>query len=161
MIRIAAFGDIHVGRDSVGRLAPHLESLDDDADVLLVAGDLTKRGYPEEAEVFGNELAGVSIPKVAVLGNHDWEVDRDAEVVKILEDAGIQVLEGDSTLIDVDGTSLGVAGDKGLGATELDRAVTEFSIGRRGSGHPADGSPLTLLAQTARRYFASARANRP
>ena len=115
MIRVAAFGDVHVGRDSVGRLAPHLVGLDETADVLLIAGDLTKRGYPEEAEVFAQELAEVRIPKVAVLGNHDWEVDREAEVVKILEDAGIQVLEGDSTLIDVGAARLGVAGVKGFG----------------------------------------------
>ncbi|MFP5327833.1 MAG: metallophosphoesterase, partial [Acidimicrobiia bacterium] len=51
MIRIAAFGDVHVGADSAGHLAPHLAGIEEQADVLLVAGDLTKRGYPEEARV--------------------------------------------------------------------------------------------------------------
>jgi Icc-related predicted phosphoesterase len=115
VIRVAAFGDVHVGRDSTGRLKPHLADLEDNADVLMVAGDLTKRGYPDEARVFVDELSDVTIPKVAVLGNHDWEVDREAEVVKILEDAGVHVLEGDSTLLDIRGTRVGIAGTKGFG----------------------------------------------
>ena len=126
MIRIAAFGDVHIGRDSVGRLAPHLESVAERADVLLVAGDLTKRGYPEEAEVFVRELAAVPVPKVAVLGNHDWETDRHQEVVKILEDGGIRVLEGDSTVIEVDGARVGVAGTKGFGGGFVGACATPF-----------------------------------
>jgi Icc-related predicted phosphoesterase len=115
VIRIAAFGDIHVGLDSIGRVKPHLADVGEHADVLLIAGDLTKRGYPDEARVFVDELADVAIPKVAVLGNHDWEVDREDEVVKILEDGGVQVLECDSTLVEVRGTRLGIAGAKGFG----------------------------------------------
>jgi len=126
VIRIAAFGDVHMGRDSAGRLAPHLESVSDRADLLLVAGDLTKRGYPEEAEAFVRELAAVPVPKVAVLGNHDWEADHPDDVVRILEDGGIRVLDGDSTVIDVDGTRVGVAGTKGFGGGFVGACATAF-----------------------------------
>lgn len=126
MIRIAAFGDVHVGADSTGQLAPHLDGIAEQADLLLVAGDLTKRGYPEEARVFASELAAVSLPKVAVLGNHDYESDNDGEVVKILEDCDITVLEGESTVIDVDGQRLGVAGTKGFGGGFAGASATAF-----------------------------------
>lgn len=126
MIRIAAFGDVHVGTDSRGRLAPHLAGIDEQADVLLVAGDLTKRGFPEEAVVFAEELSGVELPKVAVLGNHDYESDNDAEVVKILEESGITVLEGDSTVIEVAGSRLGVAGTKGFGGGFAGASASAF-----------------------------------
>lgn len=126
MIRIAAFGDVHVGADSRGHLAPHLEGLEDHADVLLVAGDLTKRGYPDEAVVFADELAGVDLPKIAVLGNHDYESGNDAEVVKILEDCDITVLEGESTVIDIDGQRLGIAGTKGFGGGFAGACATAF-----------------------------------
>lgn len=126
MIRIAAFGDVHVGADSAGHLAPHLAGIEEQADVLLVAGDLTKRGYPEEARVFASELAGVAIPKIAVLGNHDYESDNDAEVVKILEDCDITVLEGESTVVDVGGQRLGVAGTKGFGGGFAGACATAF-----------------------------------
>ena len=126
MIRIAAFADVHVGADSAGQISPHLTNVEDQADVLLVAGDLTKRGYPEEAKVFAGELAAVNLPKVAVLGNHDYESDRDADVVKILEDRGIAVLEGDSTVIDVGGQRLGVAGTKGFGGGFAGACATAF-----------------------------------
>ena len=126
MIRIAAFGDVHVGADSAGHLAPHLEDIEEHADVLLVAGDLTRRGFPEEATVFGRELAAVGLPKIAVLGNHDYESDNDAEVVKILEDSDITVLEGESTVVDVNGQRLGIAGTKGFGGGFAGACATPF-----------------------------------
>lgn len=126
MIRIAAFADVHVGADSVGHIAPHLEGIEEHADVLLVAGDLTKRGYPEEAKVFASELAGVDLPKVVVLGNHDYESDNDGEVVKILEDCDITVLEGESTVVEVGGRRLGIAGTKGFGGGFAGASATAF-----------------------------------
>ena len=71
MIRIAAIGDVHVGLDDVGSIAPALANLRDDADVLLVAGDLTRHGDPAEARVLARELAAAPVPVLAVLGNHD------------------------------------------------------------------------------------------
>ena len=75
MIRIATFGDCHVGVDSCGRLAPHLEPVNEHADVLLIAGDLTKCGTKDEARILADEVQNVTIPIYAVLGNHDHHAD--------------------------------------------------------------------------------------
>ena len=115
MIRIAAFGDVHVGADSRGRLREGFRHVDEQADVLLVAGDLTKCGSPDEARLLADELAGVTIPVVAVLGNHDHHAGRVKEVMAVLRGAGITVLEGASTVVEVGGTRLGIAGTKGFG----------------------------------------------
>ena len=115
MIRIAAFGDVHVGADSRGRLREAFAHVADHADVLLMAGDLTKCGNPDEARLLADELAGVTVPKVAVLGNHDYHAGRVKEVVAALRAGGITVLEGASTVVEVGGTRLGIAGTKGFG----------------------------------------------
>lgn len=115
MIRIAAVGDVHVGRDSAGSLSPHWQHLNERADAFLLAGDLTKRGLPEEAAVLADELRAVRIPVVAVLGNHDYESDREKELSDILGEAGVKVLDGTSTELHVNGQVLGIAGTKGFG----------------------------------------------
>jgi Icc-related predicted phosphoesterase len=115
MIRIAAFGDCHMGTDSAGTLRPGLEHLPERADVLLVAGDLTRHGTAEEAAVFAEEVSGVGIPIAVVLGNHDYNLDQQAEITAVLEDSGIRVLEGAATAVEVDGQRLGIAGTKGFG----------------------------------------------
>ena len=115
MIRIAAVGDVHVGLDSRGRIRPGFEDIGDRADLLLIAGDLTRCGTPEEAAVFAAELASVPVPKVAVLGNHDHHDERVEDVVDALELGGIQVLEGGTVTFDLGGARVGVAGVKGFG----------------------------------------------
>jgi Icc-related predicted phosphoesterase len=115
VIRIAAVGDIHAGLDSVGRIAPGFVDVDDRADVLLLAGDLTRCGTPEEALVLARELRDVAIPKIAVLGNHDHHDSRPEAVVDVLGSEGIRVLEGSTIVLDVAGERLGVAGVKGFG----------------------------------------------
>lgn len=115
MIRVAAVGDIHFGADSAGTLRPHLVDIAEHADVYLLAGDLTRLGHPDEAQVLAEELRGLPVPVVAVLGNHDYHSDREKEVADVLADAGVEVLEGASTVIDVDGTQVGIAGVKGFG----------------------------------------------
>lgn len=117
MIRVAAVGDIHVGRDSAGKLRPHWRHLAARADVFLLAGDLTKRGLPEEAAVLADELREVaeSVPVVAVLGNHDYESDREKEIVDVLGEVGVRMLEGESTELKVGSQVLGIAGSKGFG----------------------------------------------
>jgi Icc-related predicted phosphoesterase len=115
VIRVAAVGDIHFGTDAVGTLRPHLDRLDEDADVLLLAGDLSRRGRPEEAEALAEELRPTPVPIVAVLGNHEYESDREDEFRKIIEEVGVTVLEGEATTIDCGGASLGVAGTVGFG----------------------------------------------
>ncbi|HEV2758009.1 MAG TPA: metallophosphoesterase, partial [Acidimicrobiales bacterium] len=116
MIRVAAVGDIHFGHDSAGTLRPHLEDIAEQADVYLLAGDLTRLGDPEEAAVLARELRDLPVPIVAVLGNHDYHSDQEKAVTDVLEGIGVQVLEGTSTVIDVDGTPVGIAGVKGFGS---------------------------------------------
>ena len=114
-LRVAAVGDIHVGTDSAGRLRPHLERIGAEAEVLLLAGDLTRVGEPEEAAVLVDELDGVNVPVLAVLGNHDYHSGQEKVVTAMLEDAGVQVLEGDGVVVDTAAGPVGVAGVKGFG----------------------------------------------
>jgi len=93
MIRIAAVGDVHVGEDSDERFEPWIESVCAEADVLLLAGDLTRSGRPPEAARLARELAKIRIPVVAVLGNHDYQTDREDEITGLLRDARAIVLE--------------------------------------------------------------------
>ncbi|MFC4906957.1 metallophosphoesterase family protein [Actinomadura gamaensis] len=115
MIRIAAVGDIHVGPEVAGSYGPRLAGLSEHADVLLVAGDLTRHGTAEEGEVAAAELSHADVPVVAVLGNHDYHSDAEDEITRILRDAGITVLEGTGTIVDCSGVRLGIAGGKGFG----------------------------------------------
>jgi len=126
VIRVAATGDLHFGPDSAGTFRPHVERLDERADVLLLAGDLTKVGLPEEAEVLAEELRGSPVPVIAVLGNHDYHSDQPAAVRAILEEAGIRVLEGEAAVVGVDDATLGVAGAKGFGGGFAGKNATDF-----------------------------------
>ncbi|MEU7648049.1 metallophosphoesterase family protein [Streptomyces huasconensis] len=126
MIRIAAVGDIHMGLDSKGVLRPAFETLPNCADLLLLAGDLTRHGTVEEARVVAEEVAGLPVPVVAVLGNHDHHDERPEEVTAALRDAGVRVLEGEGTVVEVDGARVGVAGTKGFGGGFVGRSGSEF-----------------------------------
>ncbi|MGW7270889.1 metallophosphoesterase family protein [Streptomyces sp. NPDC054864] len=126
MIRVAAVGDIHMGLDSQGLLRPAFETLPDCADLLLLAGDLTRHGTPEEARVVAREVTDLPVPVVAVLGNHDHHDERPEEVTAILRDAGVRVLEGQGTVVEVEGRRVGVAGTKGFGGGFVGRCGSEF-----------------------------------
>ncbi|MDP8957910.1 MAG: metallophosphoesterase [Actinomycetota bacterium] len=115
MIRVAAVGDLHFGTDSAGTLRPSLNHLSEWADLLLLAGDLTRVGVLEEAEVLAQELGGLPLPVIAVLGNHDYHADLQEEMSELLRGVGITVLEGDWAIVDVDGHRVGLAGTKGFG----------------------------------------------
>jgi Icc-related predicted phosphoesterase len=107
-------GDVHFGADSAGVLKPALESLAERADMLLLAGDLTRRGLPGEAAVLAEELRDLELPVLAVLGNHDYHADEEVRVREVMEQAGILVLEGDVHVLKVRGTRVAVAGVKGF-----------------------------------------------
>ena len=109
-IRLAAVGDVHCTRTPAGALGPMFMEAASQADVLLLVGDLTDYGLPEEARALARELAGVKIPILGVLGNHDFESGHEEEVAKILVEAGVQMLDGDS--VEVQG--VGFAGVKGF-----------------------------------------------
>ncbi|WP_455359588.1 metallophosphoesterase family protein [Streptomyces sp. SYSU K21746] len=126
MIRVAAVGDIHLGKDSEGLLRPAFDTLANSADVLLLAGDLTRHGTVEEACVVAGEVAGLPVPVVAVLGNHDYQSDQEEAVTAVLAEAGVTVLEGEGVRFDIGGTLLGVAGTKGFGGGFAGRSAGEF-----------------------------------
>lgn len=110
-VRIAAVADVHYGKQSQGMLQSLFSQMTERADVLVLPGDLTDYGLAEEARVLARDLtACVKIPIVAVLGNHDFESDQMDEIVRILTDAGVHVLDGDS--VEIQG--VGFAGVKGF-----------------------------------------------
>jgi len=110
-LRIAAIGDIHVSRHSQGAFQPLFTHITSNADVLVLCGDFTDYGLPDEAKILARELTtGVKIPVIAVLGNHDFESGQQNEIRQILADAGVTVLDGEATEID----GVGFAGVKGF-----------------------------------------------
>ncbi|MEU8297931.1 metallophosphoesterase [Micromonospora sp. NPDC048909] len=126
VIRIAAVGDVHLDEDVVGRFRPALEELPDCADALLLAGDLTRHGTESEARCVAQEFGGLGVPVITVLGNHDHQCDQVPQVVKVLEDAGITVLEGTGVVLECAGGRLGVAGVKGFGGGFAGRCASDF-----------------------------------
>ncbi|CAM5251474.1 metallophosphoesterase family protein [Streptomyces aurantiogriseus] len=126
MIRVAAVGDIHMGPDSQGLLRPAFDTLPDCADLLLLAGDLTRHGTQEEARVVAQEVRGLPVPVVAVLGNHDHHDEQPEKVTAILQDADVTVLEGEGTIVECDGTRVGIAGTKGFCGGFVGRSAGEF-----------------------------------
>jgi hypothetical protein len=111
VVRLAAIGDIHCNKGSGGTFRPLLAQAAEVADVLVVCGDLTDHGLPEEAQVLAREIAAApKVPIVAVLGNHDYESGRTDEIRRILNDVGVTMLDGEACEI----RGVGFAGIKGF-----------------------------------------------
>jgi Icc-related predicted phosphoesterase len=130
MIRIAAAGDVHCRPEDRDRILAEFAELRGCTDLVLLAGDLTTHGEPEQAAVLAEASAGLGVPIVAVLGNHDWHCDRAREVVGVLDDAGITVLDRSWCVTRVGDVDVGVVGAKG------------FVGGFPGSHLPDFGEPL-------------------
>jgi uncharacterized protein len=109
-MRIAATADLHFGGQRQAILQEQLNHVRDEADVLVVAGDLTNFGQPDEMESLINALVRLRVPTVAVLGNHDYEGGKEAELMRMLSTAGIKVLDGSAYERD----GVGFAGTKGF-----------------------------------------------
>jgi len=110
-VRVAAVGDLHVTRDAGGKLQALFTHVASHADVLLLCGDLTDFGLPDEAHVLVKELAAAGkVPVVAILGNHDFESNQPSEVRRVLEEGGVTVLDGESCVVH----GVGFAGAKGF-----------------------------------------------
>jgi Icc-related predicted phosphoesterase len=130
IVRIAAMADIHYKRIPEESFQPVFVEAAKNADALLLCGDLTDYGLPEEAELVVKDLATIKTPVLAVLGNHDCESGRDAEVRSVLEKANVKVLDGESAVV----AGVGFAGAKGFcggfGKRMLEpwgeRAIKEF-----------------------------------
>jgi Icc-related predicted phosphoesterase len=130
-IRIAAAGDVHFdGEADRERARASFASLEGRADLILLAGDLTTHGQPEEAAILADATAQLDVPVVTVLGNHDWHSNRAAEVAAVLEEAGIVVLQRGHHILELCGAQVGIAGGKG------------FVGGFAGSHIPDFGEPL-------------------
>ena len=111
VVRVAAVGDLHCTKLSQGQFQGLFAAAADQADILVLCGDLTDYGLPEEVEVLIREMAvGAKLPTVAVLGNHDFESGRQAEVKRMLIESGVLVLDGDA----VEVRGVGFAGAKGF-----------------------------------------------
>jgi Icc-related predicted phosphoesterase len=111
IIRVAAVGDLHCTKTSQGALQALFGQIPANADILLLCGDLTDAGLPEEGRILAKELtASVKIPIVGVLGNHDFHSEKQEEIHSILSEAGISVLNGDACEV----KGIGFAGVKGF-----------------------------------------------
>ena len=109
-IRIAAVGDLHYDANRGTVYRNMFAAVNKHADILVICGDMTTHGRPEQMTAFVEELAGVQIPIVAVLGNHDHEAGMADELIAILKQRGVNVLDGDFVVID----GVGFAGTKGF-----------------------------------------------
>lgn len=109
-VRIAAVGDLHFDTSSRGDLADLFSGVNHDADILVLCGDLTTHGRPDQLKALARELSAVEIPIVAVLGNHDHEGGSIDEIRDILAEVGVELLDGDATTIE----GVGFAGVKGF-----------------------------------------------
>ena len=139
-IRVAAAGDIHCAEPLRERIARAFAGLEGKADVALLAGDLTTHGDPAEAAVLADACRSLALPVYAVLGNHDFHVNRCDEVIGVLEEAGIHVLQRGFAVHEIAGLELGIVGAKG------------FVGGFPGAELPDFGEPLLreVYAETTR-----------
>src|SRR3954467_81453 len=113
-VRVAAAGDIHVDEHNRDEVARAFAGLNGCADVVLIAGDLTTHGEPEQGEAFVACRRETDLPVVAVLGNHDWHSGQAEELSAVLRAGDIDVLDGEAWRRDVAGVEVGVAGVKGF-----------------------------------------------
>ncbi len=121
-MRIAAIADLHFSHQGYDRFRDQMSPVRDEADVLVLAGDLTNFGEPQEMESLMNALVRLRIATVAVLGNHDYESGRAGELMKMMTDQGVKVLDGTAYERD----SVGFAGVKGFGGGFGRGALTAF-----------------------------------
>jgi Icc-related predicted phosphoesterase len=130
MVRIAAAGDVHASEATRGRIEDAFAAIERQADLVLLAGDLTTHGEPEQAQVLADACRGLHIPVCAVLGNHDLHCDQGDEIAALLAEAGLHMLDRSAKIFELDEGEVGVAGTKG------------FVGGFMGSQLPDFGEPL-------------------
>src|SRR2546423_15296411 len=112
-IKIAAAGDIHACEPHRERIERAFAEVDDEADLILLAGDLTTHGDPEEASVLADASSRLATPVYAVLGNHDHHLGRAKEGEDALQAGGVVVLNRDSAVAEIEGAAVGIVGTNG------------------------------------------------
>jgi Icc-related predicted phosphoesterase len=139
-IRIAAAADLHVRETQREQVANAFAEVAERVDAVLLAGDLTTHGEPEQAAILADACRPLDVPVVTVLGNHDWHANRAGEVTAVLEEAGITVLDRSWCVSEIAGREVGIVGTKG------------FVGGFPGSHLPDFGEPLLreVYAETTR-----------
>jgi Icc-related predicted phosphoesterase len=125
-LRIAAYADVHCYEGIRGRLRQELEVANEQADALVLAGDLTLGGHAHEARVLADELRHLTVPIVAVLGNHDYELGQEREIADALASAGVHVLDGNTFCLTFHHWRYGFAGVKGFCGGFGDRLIAPF-----------------------------------
>lgn len=113
-LRVAAVGDVHASGERREHLAGAFRALGDQADVVLLAGDLTTHGLVDEAAALADACRGVHQPVFAVLGNHDHHSGRAEEVAAVLQDVGVSVLDGGHVVLEAGDMQVGIVGTKGF-----------------------------------------------
>lgn len=122
-LRIAAVADLHYGRGTRKQKSVVLARASEESDVLLLCGDLTDHGLPEEAQKLVEDVdQHVGGPVFGVFGNHDLQVDRADELVGVFDEGGVQILDGECTTVQ----GVGFAGVRGFGGGFDDLAVHPF-----------------------------------
>ncbi len=125
-VRVAAAGDLHVDESRREAAATAIAAMARDGDIVLLAGDLTTHGEPEQAAVLADACRAVGTPIIAVLGNHDLHVDRGDEVSEVLRGAGVVVLDRASSKAVVRDSRVGVAGVKGFVGGFANHTLPDF-----------------------------------
>jgi Icc-related predicted phosphoesterase len=125
-IRIAAAGDIHCAEEERTRLQAAFTEADRQADIIVLAGDLTTYGEPEQGAVLAEVTRDIETPIFAVLGNHDWHADRHEELAAALREGGIRLLERAADTCTVNGVDIGIAGTKGFVGGFSDSLLPDF-----------------------------------
>jgi uncharacterized protein len=139
-LRIAAAGDVHCNEHNHEAVHRAVQALRGNADLVLLAGDLTTHGEPEQGALLADACAQLDVPVFAVLGNHDWHANRAEELTAALSEGGIRVLDREAVVCQVAGQQVGIVGLKG------------FVGGFAGSHLPDFGEPLlrTVYGETTR-----------
>jgi Icc-related predicted phosphoesterase len=125
-IRFAAAGDIHADDANRDDLARAFRDVDGSVDLVLLAGDLTTYGQPEQAALLAEICRPLEVPVFAVLGNHDWHCNQVPEIVALLSSAGVRVLDRSWAIEEIDGASVGIVGLKGFIGGFPDSQLPDF-----------------------------------
>jgi uncharacterized protein len=125
-IRVAAAGDIHCHEGNREQISEAFGRIAARADLILLAGDLTTHGEPEQAAVLADACRELDVPVFTVLGNHDWHANRVDEVLRVLEGGGIRVIDRRSATCTVRGVEVGLAGAKGFVGGFPDSELPDF-----------------------------------